>query len=387
MKNRNIEKLSVTVIPCIADYKYLICLYREILNSSIKAQIQMNLYSLPAKDRSIKSRLLYPFKIVQLLLKKKNNSDKSVLHIHWIEFLYRWGNNKYVVGLLIPSTIIFLRFFKKIYKNKIAVTAHNIVPHNIHWSIIEYHFFKTMLKEISDIIFVHSIFQKKVIQKIYDLKSEKVFVIQHGLFQKPRLVGSVKKEQYRTKIGMSQSDVVFCFIGTISEYKGVSVLLAAMRELLKKKNNSNIKLILAGKVSNNYLNYLLKNYKDVLSDQHIILINKYLSELELSNILGASDFGICPYVNATTPATVLDFVSYGLPIVTTDDSNVLDIIKDYNPIIFARKNDYLSLANSIDLAYKSSSIQQQKTEFMEKIESFVNAWSFSADTSINAYCL
>ena len=167
-------------------------------------------------------------------------------------------------------------------------------------------------------------------------------------------------------LGISQNDVVFSFIGAISEYKGVSVLLDSMKELLSKQSNINIKLILAGKANKTYLNYLLRNYGGILNDKHVIFLNKRLSESELDAVLSVADFGICPYVNATTPSTLLDFMCYNLPIITTNDPNVLDMLKDYHPLFLAKKGDCLSLANAISLAYANVLSKKNKLIFLRR---------------------
>lgn len=379
------KNVCVIVVPRISDYMYLRCLYREVLSSSKKTQTDLHLYSLSKVSPSIPKQF-YPFEIFRLLLKKKICSgDKVVLHIHWIEFLYKGGNHKYLMPFLVPSTIAFFRVFKKVSKNKVAVTVHNVLPHNVYWPRIEYIFFKIMLQETSDIIFVHSTLQKKLIVKFYGVDQEKVHVIQHGLFKNPKLRDPSEKRKSRSMLGISQNDVVFSFIGAISEYKGVSVLLDSMKELLSKQSNINIKLILAGKANKTYLNYLLRNYGGILNDKHVIFLNKRLSESELDAVLSVADFGICPYVNATTPSTLLDFMCYNLPIITTNDPNVLDMLKDYHPLFLAKKGDCLSLANAISLAYANVPEQEEQTDFLAKISTFTNAWRTSAALTLNSY--
>ena len=379
------KNVCVIVVPRISDYMYLRCLYREVLNSSKKTHTHLHLYSPSEASPSI-TRQFYPFEILRLLLKKKICSrDKVVLHIHWIEFLYKGGNHKYLVPFLVPSTIAFFRVFKKVSKNKVAVTVHNVLPHNVYWPRIEYSFFKIMLEEVSDTIFVHSTLQKKLIVKFYGVDPEKVHVIQHGLFKNPKLPDPSEKRKNRSKLGISSNDVVLSFIGAISEYKGVSVLLDAMKELFNKQSNMNVRLILAGKANKTYLNYLLRNYRGVLNDKHVIFFNKRLSESELESVLSVADFGICPYVNATTPSTLLDFICYNLPVITTNDPNVMDMLKDYRPLFLAKKGDCLSLANTISLAYANAPEQEEQSEFLAKISAFTNAWCTSAALTLNSY--
>jgi glycosyltransferase involved in cell wall biosynthesis len=209
-------------------------------------------------------------------------------------------------------------------------------------------------------------------------------VIQHGLFKAPKPGDSLENKQSRARLHISQRDIVFSFIGAISEYKGVAVLLDAMRELFNAGIKTDIKLIIAGKARNAYMKYLLKKYRRVIYDKHILFINKRLSENELETILNAADFGICPYVNATTPATLLDFISHKLPIVTTDDRNVLSLIGEY-PAIIAKRGDHVSLAHAISYACANVSEYREKAKNFKNMSSFIRAWRASADITLDCY--
>lgn len=373
-------KLRVIVLPPISNNKYLRHLYRELLNLS-KEYANFQLYS-PRRFPSV-SEFFWPFELTLLLLKSRSDY-RTILHIHWVEFLYQWGNHKYLTLILIPLSAFFFQFLKKFSKIKVAITVHNLLPHNIQWLHIEYGFFRKMLREMSHCIFVHSALQKKLIVKLYDLNPEKIVVIQHGLFKAPKFRDSLRSEQIRARFRISQRDVVFSFIGAISEYKGVAVLLDAMRELLNAEVETNIKLIVAGKARNAYMRYLLKKYSKVLYDKHVLFINKHLSENELETVLNLADFGICPYVNATTPATLLDFISHKLPFVTTDDRNVLGLIGEY-PAIIAKRGDHLSLAQAIYHAYVNVSEYREKAKNFKDMSSFINAWRTSADITLDCY--
>jgi glycosyltransferase involved in cell wall biosynthesis len=375
-------KLSVIVIPRINDYKYLRCLYKEVLNLSNAKKTNMYLYS-PSSKSTAMNRLFYPFEILLLLRRKSGVHEKTVLHLHWIEFLYRWGENKFLIPFLTPLIIAFFRFFKKIYKTKLVVTAHNVLPHKLYLLRIEYHFFRVMLQELSDCVFVHSALSKDLLVKFYGVSEKKVYVIKHGFLSSPQLSNQVKKLN-RTKLGVSSDDLVFSFIGTISEYKGVSVLLDAIKELFTNKTDLKIRVILAGEASKTYLRYLHKKYNDILNDERVTFLNKRLSEKELDRILSATDFGICPYIKATTPASLLDFVRYRLPIVTTDDPNVLDMLKDY-PLIIVKRGDSLSLAQAIYSAYSNASRQELETDASECIATYTDAWVNSANLSLSLY--
>jgi glycosyltransferase involved in cell wall biosynthesis len=349
----------------------------------------VDLYSLPATSYSSKNQFFYPFEILALLARKKSCSgENNILHLHWIEFLYRWGSHKYLIPFLVLPTICFLRFFKKMSGYKLTITLHNILPHKVFWPKIEFAFFRTMLRDVSDCIFVHSEVDKRAISEFYSIDLRKVEVIYHGLFRKPMFSEDIQKACARKKLGLPQNAVVFSFIGSISEYKGISVLMRAIEALFSSQDIPNIRFIISGEVNNRYLQYLQRNYSNIFNDKRVLLINKHLSENELDRSLKAADFGICPYINATTPATLLDFICYNLPIITTNDPKVMGIIKEIPtgyPLSIAKRGDPVSLRNAIVFAYTNSKQQQEKAKQIQGASKFINAWQISARRTLNSY--
>ena len=386
-KNYRAEKATniwVIVVPSIRETKYLIHLYKEVLYELKGQSENLSIYSPQISSSTMKCRFMYLYELFYLLLNRKNREDKKILHIQWVEFLYLWGKHKYLTLILIPLVTAFLKFFKRFSANKVATTVHNLLPHNVKLLHLEYSFFQFILQDITDCVFVHSLLHKNLLMKLYGIGSKKIFLIKHGFFTKPKLSRTSKNKQCLVKLGVSHNDIVFSLTGAISEYKGVSVLLEAMKKLLVDMPEKNIKLIIAGKAEGTYLLYLMKKYSNILNNRHVILINKWLTEIELEEIYSATDFGICPYTNATTPATLLDFMSHKLPIITTDNVNVLSVIKDY-PAIISKQGDPLSLAQTISFACANLLEYQRRAENFNDMASFTYAWRDSAKITITCY--
>ena len=115
-----------------------------------------------------------------------------------------------------------------------------------------------------------------------------------------------------------------------------------------------------------------------------MFLNKRLSDAELDEILSVADFGICPYVRATTPATILDFMCYALPVITTDDPNIPVFVGDY-PLIIAKRGDSNSLANVINLVCKKMIKGETRTNLLKKTIKLSDAWRISADSTLKCY--
>lgn len=375
------RELCIVTVPSLSDYKYLQKLFQEISLISQKHDIKIFFFSPPKKPSTFPHLLIYPFKIILLILYCQRHK-KVILHLHWIEFLYKWGNHRWLIPVLTPFVIAFFKYLKKYSKIKIAVTLHNPIPHDIYWKSIEYAFFWIMLREIADCIFVHTDFSKKFVSRYYDLKEKKIVRIEHGLFRTPRTPNKLMGMQLREKLNFSQSDVVFCFVGRISKYKQIDNLLEAIRKTAKK-GLKKTRFIIVGKPDKNYVNYLFTNYNDVITGKRLIFRPEYISEKELEMYLEISDFGVCPYLRATTPSTLLDFMSFNLPIITSDDPNVIEILKGY-PCILTKRSDTLSLINALTLACNNVSKYKEMANVFD-ISNLSQAWVRTAEKTFKEY--
>lgn len=95
------------------------------------------------------------------------------------------------------------------------------------------------------------------------------------------------------------------FIGYILPYKGINILYQAY-QILKKKEQLNFKIIIAGKGNDSILN-AIKNNDD------FILLNHYITNNQLVNLISNCKAIVCPYLSASQsgiPQTAAVFKKY-----------------------------------------------------------------------------
>ena len=124
------DALHIIVVPNVKENDHLRCLYKEILNLVKEKEKTLYLYS-PTMHKKSKIELinvfLYLIKFLSLLIRVKSSaSRKIILHLHWIEFLYQAGKNKYLIPFFIPLIITFFRLFKMKSQNRLVITVHNV---------------------------------------------------------------------------------------------------------------------------------------------------------------------------------------------------------------------------------------------------------------------
>lgn len=97
------------------------------------------------------------------------------------------------------------------------------------------------------------------------------------------------------------------FFGRIDEYKGVDVLIDAYQK--SEVSMHGIKLVIAGKGN------LKNNIKQLPND--IILINKYIENDVLANLINNCKFVVLPYLTATQSGCVMSAFAFNKPILAT----------------------------------------------------------------------
>ena len=175
--------------------------------------------------------------------------------------------------------------------------------------------------------------------------------------------GSVNKSDY------------FLFFGRIEPYKGVKHLVSIAN--LLKKHNSKFRIVVAGKGEDPALFELSK-----LSNVNII--NRFISEDELDNLIGSCISTILPYDSATQSGVAILSYSYSKPVIAFDVGSLGYYIEDgltgylvkhdshddfCDKMILANEN-YKTLSNNVCENFKkfdNDSLVHQYTNLIEQL--------------------
>ena len=239
--------------------------------------------------RRIIKFISYPL-ILNKITKKALLEKPQLVHINWLAF---------------PRAE--RKFIKRLQKNniKVILTQHNYFQHNSKkLKFGEIDVFNAVDRIICLSNFVASQFSTEL--------QNKTICIEHGnCFTKELKDVTMNSSNHNTVI-------VGVFIGGISHYKGLDLLIAAVAHL--KSNNQlpklNIKIIGKGKKS--YANYLKNMINKSGLNTEILFENRFVSYDELLKVVANSDFGIMTYRNATQSGIPYIFASLYKPILLTE---------------------------------------------------------------------
>jgi glycosyltransferase involved in cell wall biosynthesis len=123
------------------------------------------------------------------------------------------------------------------------------------------------------------------------------------------------KKQSRKSLRLSDNNYVLLFFGFVRQYKGLDILLKALSIL--RKEDSFPYLIIAGEFWDD-----LSAYKRMIVDfsleDRVLIDNRYIPNEEVGTYFSAADSLVAPYTGGTQSGSVSIAVSYGLPMIVTD---------------------------------------------------------------------
>lgn len=165
------------------------------------------------------------------------------------------------------------------------------------------------------------------------------------------------------------------FFGRITPYKGVDILIDAYMQSTACKHGC--KLVIAGKGEIEHETKSLPG--------NIVLLNRYITNEELSNLIRHCRFVVLPYVSATQSGCVMSAFAFNKPIIATKVGDLPKEVIDGETGVICNPNDIGSLVRAIDILYNDDS-----TKYSTNIESrYKNggpySWEASAELTLKAY--
>ncbi len=153
----------------------------------------------------------------------------------------------------------------------------------------------------------------------YKIPAPKITIINNGLAD---LVhnSSLSKEQLRKKYFINGSEKIILFAGRLDAIKGVTCLIKAFREILKKEPN--VRLWIVG---NGDYNALLGEIKDAWNQ---ICFTGQVSREQLFELYQLADIGVAPSLFEPFGYVPVEMMMSGLPVVATSTSGPNEIVED-----------------------------------------------------------
>jgi glycosyltransferase involved in cell wall biosynthesis len=264
-----------------------------------------------------------PFNWIKIGNELKNIKPDIIVVRYWLPFMG-------------PCLGTILRRVKKNRHTKVICIADNIIPHEKRFFDIP--FTKYFVKTVDAFIAM----SKNVLNDLQEfVKNKPSKFIPHPLYD--NFGEKILKEDARKKLGISTDNKIILFFGFIRKYKGLDILLEAMKIL--KDENQNIKLLIAGEFYGDEKMYteIIEQLK--IQDQ-LILHTTFIADSEVKNYLCAADCVVQPYRSATQSGVTPLAYHFEIPMIVTNVGGLPDLVPDKKVGLVAEPNA-LDLANKI----------------------------------------
>jgi len=213
-----------------------------------------------------------------------------------------------------PALGTILRRVRKNKHTRIVCIADNVIPHEKRPG--DRPFTSYFLKACDGFITM----SEKVMMDLRRFEKDKpAKLVTHPLYD--NFGPAVNKAEARKHLGLSAEQNIILFFGFIRHYKGLDLLLEAMKEL------DDIKLLVAGEFYEDAKPYLEKIQILGLKDK-LILRTDFIPDSEVKYYLSAADAVIQPYRNATQSGVTPLAYHFEKPMVVTNVGGLPDLVPD-----------------------------------------------------------
>jgi glycosyltransferase involved in cell wall biosynthesis len=222
-----------------------------------------------------------------------------------------------------PCLGTILRLIKKNHFSKVICIADNIIPHEKRPG--DKPFTQYFIKPIDGFITM----SKKVLADLRTFTNTKAIQTAHPLYD--NFGEALSKTEARHYLSLPEKADIILFFGFIRKYKGLDLLLQAMK-ILKDKQAKDPSIVLphlliAGEF---YDDEML--YKKLIQDLGIAdlleLRTNFIADKDVKYYLSATDFVIQPYKNATQSGVTPLAYHFEKPMLVTNVGGLADMVPD-----------------------------------------------------------
>jgi len=224
----------------------------------------------------------YPIK--ECFSSLSNFRRTSVYNFNWFENMEKKGLSSLAEFYAKMAILQLLKLTRK----KIVYTLHNKLPHHSSSNKYSGKLMRWLAKN-SDAIVIMSEDSRQVVDDLVrnDTAARKIYKIPHPTYCNNYDLN--KSENLREKFGINKENIVFMFMGSISPYKNIEILIEAFKSLDNPQSN----LIIAGRPLSAEYGDALKNL--IGDNKRVIPIFEYIPDEDMELYYNTSDIVVLPY--------------------------------------------------------------------------------------------
>ncbi|MBU3714242.1 MAG: glycosyltransferase [Ferruginibacter sp.] len=251
---------------------------------------------------------------------------------------------RYWLPFMGPCLGTILRIVKKNKHTRIVCIADNIIPHEKRAG--DKIFTKYFIKPIDAFITM----SEKVLLDLKNFKNDiQARFVPHPLYD--NFGERVDKNEAREKLGIDKTLSIALFFGFIRKYKGLDILLDAIKIIKENKTiQTPVKFLVAGEFYEDRSPYDKKIAELGIQDM-LILKTDFIPDSEVKYYLCAADLIVQPYRNATQSGVTPLAYHFEVPMIVTKVGGLPALVPDHKAGLVAEP-DSEDIAQKIEDFFK-----------------------------------
>ncbi len=256
-----------------------------------------------------------------------------------------------------------------VFRNKIVQITHDSFPHSsqiLSWQRSFYMYLKYKL--IKRFVILNKTDYLRFCE-VHKLRGEQVYINTLGPYDFIRIYQDASIKPQKGNI---------LFFGRIESYKGIEYLCEAVEKLHQTIPYVNLTIAGSGQF---YFN--IERYKEL---PYVTIINRYIEERELAELIQRCEMSICAYTDATQSGSVLTSFSFYKPVIGSDIETMREVIKnEYNGLLVPPKNPNM-LADAIARLLTDKELKERIQKNVEyEFHNGEKSWSKIVDKYLEIY--
>ena len=322
---------------------YTYGLGRDIAGVNIKRSINFPWYKKLSAGPSWHMFYIDPIlgiKCMKGILKEK----PDIIHAH----LHEGAIIAYFAKIFRPKTPIIFDYQGSLTQE---LTDHKFIKKNGILNKFMY-FIENRINRMSDVIVTTSNNSTKQLISNFKIDNKKVFTITDGV-DSDEISPGESKLNIREKFGISKSKKIIMYVGVLSKYQGIDLLLEAIQILKNKKEKEKIHFLIGGFPEKSYIEMSKR-----LQISDMVTFTGRVAYNELPDYLRAADIAITPKISQTEANMKLfAYMAAGIPTICFDNPVNIEILGELG--VYAKLGDKDSLVEVIlDLVSNSEKIKE-----------------------------
>ena len=275
----------------------------------------------------------------------------SINPLNWLSVGNRIKNEKpdliivrYWLPFMGPCFGTILRRVRKNKHTKIVAITDNVIPHEHRPGDMA--FTKYFLKSADAFLAM----SKDVLKDLKQFTDKPSVFSPHPVYD--NYGNAVSREEACKKLGLNPADKYILFFGFIRKYKGLDLLLDAMKD--ERIKQAGIKLIVAGEFYGDGDSYIQQIQNNGISDS-VKLFTEFIPNDEIKYYFSATDLVVQPYRTATQSGITQVAYHFEKPMVVTNVGGLAEVVPD-GKVGFVTAPDPTEIATAIIRFFQPDSL-------------------------------